>query len=117
MKSPDKVLSTVGKATAGTMRFTDRLMGTSARKMRVKMDNLAEVNRKIGTAVGQKSPVLDKIYDDYSRSAKALTARSNSTRIKTGLVIGGAALANKAMNNHQEAMTQNYTQQYQYQYQ
>jgi uncharacterized membrane protein YebE (DUF533 family) len=88
------------KAIAGTMGYFDRLLGISATKMRNQVKTLTSANKLV------KNPTLGRLASKTDHLAKNLTSQSNATRIKTGLVIGGGVLANKAMSNYQA--NQNY---------
>lgn len=105
-RSLDPVVRRPAKAVQGTLRYMDRLMGTSATKMRNKADlvsNIAKSHSSSGDTT--KLQNLGKVL---GHRADTLTRQSNMTRIKTGLGIGGAVLANKAYNNYKENQT--YTQ-------
>ena len=116
MQSSKLHISQPAKAIAGTMGYMDRLLGTSARKMRTKTDNLGEVLNKVRPGVGphgqtglpNTSPVLEKIHAGYKAEADTLTAASKSTRIKTGLTLGAGAIAYKAMDNHRQNQANQY---------
>lgn len=98
-RSVNPVLRRPAKVVAGTLGYMDRLLGTSARKMRTKADTISHLeSSKQVVSFGNK-----RLADKLHARADNLTRQSNSTRMKTGLVIGGAALAHRALSNHQAA--------------
>lgn len=100
LKHVDPKIRLPAKAIAGTMGYMDRVLGVSATKMRNRVQNLAQANKLI------KSPKMDRMIGKLDYKAKNLTSQSNATRIGTGVAIGGAVLANKAMSNLRD--NQNY---------
>lgn len=84
------------KVIAGGLGYMDRLLGVSARKMRTKADAISHLQKsKQVVGFGDK-----RFADKLHSRADHLTRQSNSTRIKTGLSIGGLVLANKALSNY-----------------
>lgn len=115
-RSLDPVIRRPAKVIAGTLGYMDRLMGTSATKMRNKA-NLVSSIAKSHASAGDTTK-LDNLGKVLGHRADTLTRQSNATRIKTGLSIGGAVLAHKAYSNYKanQAYTQpdysNYQQYY-----
>lgn len=84
------------KAISGGLGYMDRLLGVSARKMRTKADTISHLQgSKQVVSFGNK-----RFADKLHARADTLTRQSNSTRIKTGLTVGGLVLANKALSNY-----------------
>ena len=110
----DPLVSLPAKGAMKAMNFTDRVLGISARKMRTKADNAKEIISKLHPTGQGIHPGLDKIQKNTQRSADLLTRKSNSTRIKTGLVLGATGLAYKGLSNNQSDSASNYDYNQQY---
>lgn len=107
LRSSDPVLKGSAKVVGATTGYADRLLGVSARKMRTKVDLLSKMT---GSKSHYNASFTDaRFMNKLKAKSDSLTSQSNSTRIKTGLGIAGAVLANKAMSNY-KAPT--YDQQY-----
>lgn len=107
----NKMISLPAKGIKGALKFSDNLLGMSARKMRIKLDATKGIARGFDSK-GLRVPAhVDDILHNYTRNQEALTRRSNSTRIKTGLGLGAAALVHRSLKNKADE-TQAYQNQY-----
>lgn len=112
MKSSSPILRGTSKTVHAISGYTDRLLGSSAKRVRTHLDLLNKINSKgkqhYGGFVG---PRFHKALQDRH---KTLTTRSRNTRIKTGLGLTAAALvarANSSANNaaYEAQSSPNYT--------
>lgn len=96
-------------------RFVDHLFGISKSNVKNKLNTLNELGAKPGLV---NNTEIGSLKEFYSNKLNMLTRRGNTARLKTGLGIGAAGLAAKAMSNYHQSQNNynNYYSNYQSDY-
>jgi len=109
------LVSMPARGAVNGMKFTDKILGNSASKMRTRASNLSDIIKKHDFSSQPAAHMgLQELHKSYSRSANTLTRKSKSTRIKTGLIMGGTGLIYQGVKPSPDSNNNNYNYQQQY---